>query len=329
MPEHKRLGDCLVKANIIKPAQLAEALTVQKQEGGFLGEILLARGWISDKQLCQAISEALHVNCVSIDNVLIGEDILALVPESLAVTCKILPLFVHAQTLYLAMENPRDASAIQMVEFNTGMTVKPLMVPPCQLREMLKKYYHFEEAPPLAPAPAAVAEKARPNKPVKSPQPLVDVKKVQLFQRKRLGDLLVDAGLINQVQLAAALQAQKTKFGFLGKILIDLGWATEQQVCQVMAQLLHVNYLREEHFRVTPEIVALVPESLAASCNIFPLAVKRKVLYLAMENPLDSGTIQLLEFSTGLRVEPVIAPPSQLQTIIRKYYPQRKLSSNP
>ena len=320
MSEHKRLGECLVKANVINREQLEEALGIQKQKGGFLGQILLEMGWITDKQLCQAISEALHINCVSIDNVLISEDIIKLVPESLAATCNILPLFAHDNILYLAMENPRDTGVIQLVEFSTGMKVRPLVVPPCQLRDLLKKYYHLDEALITESKHGGEEKTGRKKTPAKVSKNRADVKKLQLSQKKRLGDILVEKALISQAQLEAALQLQQTRPGFLGQILIDLGWVTEQEICRVMSESLQIAYLRDDNLHIPPEIVALVPESLAASCNIFPVFVRHNVLYLAMENPLDIGAIQLVEFSTGMRVEPLIAPPSQLQKMILQYY---------
>jgi len=320
MSKHKRLGECLVETNVINREQLDEALHLQEIKGGFLGHILLEKGWISDKELCKAISEALHVNCVSIDSVLITEEVIQLIPESLAATSRILPLFIHGKTLYLAMENPHDTGAIQLVEFSTGMIVKPLVVPPCQLREMLREYYDIDESLIGESEHGGEQETVHDQKQAESSKNSGKIGEIHLSQRKRLGESLVETALISQEQLDEALHLQKTKSGFLGQILVDLGWVTEQEICQVMSKSLHVEYLHDDELQITPETVELVPESLAASCNIFPLFVKHNVLYLAMENPLDIGVIQLVEFSTGMKVEPLIASPSQLQIMIQKHY---------
>jgi hypothetical protein len=317
---------------VISEEQLEQALQRQKKRGGFLGRILLEMGLITDQQLCQAISEALHVNCVSIDSVLISTEVIKLVPESLAATCKILPLFIHDNTLYLAMENPRDTGAIQLVEFSTGMKVKPLVVPPCQLRDMLRKYYDIDESIISGPDHVRDRETVRNEAQKEVSKNCDDIREIQVFQRKRLGEILVETSLISQEQLEAALRLQKSKAGFLGQILVDMGWVTEQEICRVMSESLHVDCLRDDGLQITPEIVELIPESLAASCNVFPLFVKHNVLYLAMENPLDTGVIQLVEFSTGMKVEPLIAPPSQVQEMIQKHYsadkPVEKIPKN-
>jgi hypothetical protein len=328
MSKHKRLGECLVEANVISREQLTEALHFQQTRGGFLGRILLEKGWISDKQLCEAISEALHVNCVSIESVLISEEVIELVPPSLAATSRILPLFVHGDTLYLAMENPHDTGAIQLVEFSTGMTVKPLVVPQCQLRDMLRTYYHIDESLISECEPKGEKKAVHAQKQAVSSKGYKKIAELQLSPRKRLGEILVETKLISEEQLDAALRVQKTKSGFLGQILVELGWVTEQEICRVMAESLHVECLNDGGFQISSNIIELVPESLAASCNVFPLYVKHNVLYLAMENPLDTGVIQLVEFSTGMKVEPLIASPSQLRTMIQKHYHEKNSVGN-
>ncbi len=321
MSEPKRLGDCLVKANVISQEQLEKALHIQEKRGGFLGQILLDMGWISDKELCKAISEALRVNCVNIDSVLISEEVVKLIPESLAATCRILPLFVHGNTLYLAMENPRDTGAIQLVEFSTGMKVRPLVVPQCQLREMLQKYYSIDESLIGESKHEEKEEFVSDEKPAKVSKNCEELGKIRASQGKRLGEILVETALISREQLDVALRLQKTRTGFLGQILVDMGWVTEQEICRVMSQSLHIGYVDDDGLQITPEVVELVPESLAASCNVLPLFVRHNTLYLAMENPLNIGVIQLIEFSTGMKVEPLIASPSQLRRMIQKHYP--------
>lgn len=312
MPKQKRLGECLVQASIITEEQLQEALDLQKEQHGFLGQILLEKGWITDKQLCQAISQALHVNCVSIDCVLISKDVVQLISTSLAVSCGILPLFAHHKTLYLAMENPRDAGVIQLVEHETGMHVKPLMAPPCQLWSMINKYYRED----------AIEDETSEVSSQKEPE-LIEKKlfqKLRQEQRQRLGDFLVETGLLTQEQLTTVLELQKGKPGFLGQLIVDMGWLTEKQLCQALSDMLQIESVDIEEAQIDPSVIRLVPDSLAASCNVLPLFVEQDTLYLAMENPLDTGVTQLIQYETGMPVIPLVAFPSQIREIIAKYY---------
>ena len=313
MPQQKRLGECLVQASVITREQLEEALRIQHEQLGFLGKILLEKGWITDKQLCHALSEALHVNCVSIDSVLISHEVVKLISGSVAVTSNILPLFIHHDTLYLAMENPKDTGVIQLVEYETGMHVKPLTVPPCQLHEMIREYYNIEEEeenhpdPPSSPKPPDILESK-------------EFQKMRQEQRKRLGDFLVDSGLLTQEQLETALKLQKGKMGFLGQLIVDMGWMTEEELCQALSEMLQVENVNIEEAQIDLDVIKMIPDSLAASCNVLPLFVEHHILYLAMENPLDTGVTQLIQYETGMRVEPLVAPPSQVRKLITKYY---------
>ncbi|MBD3325148.1 hypothetical protein GF339_11225 [candidate division KSB3 bacterium] len=303
MPQLKRFGECLIEASIINREQLEEALRIQHEQHGFLGQILLEKGWIDDTQLCRAISESLHVNCISLDNILITDDVIQLVPPSLAVTCNVIPVFVHHSTLYLAMENPDDTGIIQLMEYSTGMNVKPLVAPPCQLYQMIERYYPLDQASERWPGTHHPISKRRWTE-----------------QRKRLGDLLVETGIITQEQLEQALQLQRGKRGFLGQLVIDMGWATEEEICQVLSEMLGVENVDIDHAQIDPEVMKLIPDSLAESCRVIPLFVDREVLYLAMENPLDTAVIQLIEFSTSMKVEPLVAPSRQIEHLLKIYY---------
>lgn len=141
MPQHKHLGEYLVNTGLIDQERLEEALRLQKQKGGFFGQILVDQGWITEQQLCQVLSKALRIRWANIDCLLIDQDVLDLVPKSVAITCNVLPIFAYNNKLHLAMENPCDTSMIQFIEFRAGMQVKPLLAPMQQLREMIRKYY--------------------------------------------------------------------------------------------------------------------------------------------------------------------------------------------
>ncbi len=141
-----------------------------------------------------------------------------------------------------------------------------------------------------------------------------------MARKKRLGELLVEACFISQEQLDEALKLQKHKTLLIGQILVEMGWVSEAEVCRAVSELLHVEYVDVESALVSQEVVQLAPEPLAAGRNILPLFVQDKILYVAMENPLDVDVIQRIEFSTGMQVKPLIAPPSQLRETVRKHY---------
>ena len=145
MARKRRLGELLVEACFISQEQLDEALEVQKHKTQLIGQILVEMGWVSEAEVCRAVSELLHVEYVDVESALVSQEVVQLAPEPLAAKRNILPLFVQDKTLYVAMENPLDVDAIQRIEFGTGMQVKPLIAPPSQLRETVRKHYDVDE----------------------------------------------------------------------------------------------------------------------------------------------------------------------------------------
>ncbi|MCP4397825.1 MAG: hypothetical protein GY801_11070 [bacterium] len=142
MSERIPLGEYFVKAGIISQEDLERALQLQKQRGGYLGQILVTEGWITEQTLCKTISETTSVNWGAVDCILIDWTVLQLVPKSVAITFNVLPIFVHKNVLHLAMENPSDTSMLKFIEFKTGLPVKPLLAPVKQIRTMIRKYYY-------------------------------------------------------------------------------------------------------------------------------------------------------------------------------------------
>ncbi len=146
MAKRKRLGEVLLDACIITDDQLQEALRVQQgNHRRLIGQVLVEMGWVSEQEVCRAVSELLHVKYVDVENALISQEVVQLAPENLASKRNILPLFIQDKRLFLAMENPLDVDTIQRIEFQTGMQISPLVAPPSQLRETIRKHYDVDE----------------------------------------------------------------------------------------------------------------------------------------------------------------------------------------
>jgi type IV pilus assembly protein PilB len=139
-------------------------------------------------------------------------------------------------------------------------------------------------------------------------------------QKKRLGEILIEAGIISEEQLEKALHLQQGNRKLLGQILVEMGWATEQEVCRSVAKVLNMDYASVDNALISQEVVQLVSRSLAAKHNVLPLIVQDKTLYLAMENSLDNDVVQQIEENTGMRIKPLIAPPIQLQEAVQRHY---------
>lgn len=141
-------------------------------------------------------------------------------------------------------------------------------------------------------------------------------------QRKMLGQILVDAGVIKDEHLEIALHEQQSSWRrHLGAILVDLGFATEENIAHALAAQLALPFidLRKEH--ISEEAVALVGRHLAIHHTCIPLRVSNEGLRLAIANPLDLVALDDLRLATGRNIQPVVATAGQIKQVIRERYP--------
>lgn len=137
--------------------------------------------------------------------------------------------------------------------------------------------------------------------------------------RKRLGDLLVEAGVINEQQLDYALQ-NKSRDEKLGDFLIKENVLTEQQLIEVLEFQLGIPHITLNKYAIDPELLQLVPRDLAKRANIMPVRRDKNKLLIAMSDPMDYFAIEEVRMATGCQIETSIAAKDDLYRTITKYY---------
>ena len=95
--------------------------------------------------------------------------------------------------------------------------------------------------------------------------------------RKRLGDALVDSGLITMDQLKDALGKQKELGKRLGQVLLDLGFCTDEQIARCLAEQLGVPFIETEALDIDPEVLKLIPETIVRNHTLVPVDRKSVV----------------------------------------------------
>ena len=146
--------------------------------------------------------------------------------------------------------------------------------------------------------------------------------------RKKMGEILVEAGVIDRDTLEKALERQKGDEKCLGKLLEEMGVVSQENIAAAIARQFGFKTVRNLADRNYPEAVlkSLSGDRAMSVCS-FPLKIEEKTLYLAMANPLDLETIDKIAFSTGLRIVPCVTTPREIQAAIDKHYlPAQKAS---
>src|SRR3989442_1814579 len=110
---------------------------------------------------------------------------------------------------------------------------------------------------------------------------------VAKVQRKRIGDILVETGVISAKQLTEALAGQRRTRERLGRILVEQKVATEKQIAQALAAQLDLPLVNLATARIDPKAVKLIPEPLARKRRGLPLMLEANHLWIAMADPLD------------------------------------------
>jgi type IV pilus assembly protein PilB len=139
-------------------------------------------------------------------------------------------------------------------------------------------------------------------------------------EKKRLGDILIQAGMITPDQLAAAIEAQKQTKYRLGKALIHLGFITEENLIKTLAHQLKINYVNLREEKIDSSLAKLIPDKVARRHLVVPLTRMGQVLMVAMADPLNIFALDDLAFKTGLEIEPVIASEKDLLAALDTIY---------
>jgi type IV pilus assembly protein PilB len=136
-----------------------------------------------------------------------------------------------------------------------------------------------------------------------------------------MGQLLLAAGLITEDQLVEALDRQKeTRRKHLGKILVEMGLAQEEEICRALATQLNLPFVTLSELEFPRGVVELLTRKQAESQLILAVGKQGRRLRLAMANPLDHGAIDDVKFRTGLEVTVVIASETDIRKAIEKHY---------
>lgn len=137
--------------------------------------------------------------------------------------------------------------------------------------------------------------------------------------RKRLGDILIEFGLITEDKLNAAIK-EKSPDQKLGDALLERGLITEQQLIEVLEFQLGIPHVSLYQYPFDQQLFSLIPKDMAKRNLIIPLKKEADRLIIAMADPMDYYLIKDLELMTGFHIEPAIATKDDILRSINKYY---------
>ena len=142
--------------------------------------------------------------------------------------------------------------------------------------------------------------------------------------RKRIGELLLERGVITKQQLEDGLALHRATRQRLGVALVQKHFVTEEQLAKVLAEALGIPELDVRGGQAEWSAIHTLRSRFCESNDLFPFAMEqskgRKHLVVAMSDPLNFAAIEEIEFTTGLKVSPRIATLSAIRAAILRYY---------
>ncbi len=149
-------------------------------------------------------------------------------------------------------------------------------------------------------------------------------------KKLRLGDVLVQNGVITEEDLQRGLERQKGSGRKLGETLVDEGIATEENIARALSNQFHYDMVDLQNTEIPQEILDLVPANVLKKHRAIPFEYSpdnMNVLRVAMSDPMDIGAMDDINIITNLQVEPVVATMGSVMLAIDRYYGQAEVNS--
>ncbi len=148
-------------------------------------------------------------------------------------------------------------------------------------------------------------------------------------KKLRLGDVLVNSKAISNTQLLQALDLQKGSGKKLGEVLVEEGIVTEEQIAMALSTQLHIELIDLTAIAVSQDILNLIPVNVLKKNKIFPIeyADSMNVLRVAMADPMDMYAQDDISIITNCQVEPAVTTTRNIMLAIDKYYGQDEVTT--
>jgi type IV pilus assembly protein PilB len=136
-----KIGEILIRQGVVSKNQVKEALELQSNEGGLLGENLVKLNFMTDRDITKAIIAQYGCPFITLDSFDFNKDAAKLIPEAMARQHKVAPIDIIGDILVVAMSNPLDATTVEYLEEISMRTVRPFIAVISDIDSALNKIY--------------------------------------------------------------------------------------------------------------------------------------------------------------------------------------------
>jgi len=140
------------------------------------------------------------------------------------------------------------------------------------------------------------------------------------MKKKRLGELLRERGQVSPADLNKAIEEQQGKLIHLGELMLERGVVAKQDLAAALTEITHVPYVNCENIDVDPEVLKLLPHSVARRCSVLPIICQGTKLVTVMAEPQNLHIIDELRFMTGMDIVPRFSFRPDIDAAVEKFY---------
>lgn len=144
------------------------------------------------------------------------------------------------------------------------------------------------------------------------------------MQRRNLGEMLIAANLIDEVQMEIALAEQKQSGRRFGSTLVDLNFIDENVLAAFLSKQIDVPCISLLRIDIPRKVLRKLSREDALACKAVPVRIENERLEVAMVDPTDLEALDRVERASGMTVSPLIAPESSIATMIARLYPDEQ-----
>lgn len=147
---------------------------------------------------------------------------------------------------------------------------------------------------------------------------------MSVVHRQNLGEMLLAANLIDEVQMQIALAEQKQTGKRFGSTLVELKFIDENVLAAFLSKQIDVPCISLLHVDIPKKVLRKLPRATVIECRAVPVRVDGERLEVAMTDPTDLEVLDKVEKASGMTVSPLIAPQSSIATMIERCYPEER-----
>lgn len=291
----RTLGEVLVRCGLATVEQVRDCMCLSRATGQDYWMLLSAKGFVSERDLAATMAEHLGLPLVRPLKLEIAGQTLGRVPGALAHRRCVLPIAPQDDALQLAMANPLDIQAMDEVRLAAHSKIEPVVAVASELIAAIAKHY----GAPAETKPGGAA--GRVGKP-------------------RLSELLMRHGGVAPEAFAECVEERDRTGRNLLEVLIERGHLDPDELSAAPELPLGAPKLDVEQLQAPPEVLLQVPRAFARRYRALPVAIRGKVLTLAMADPFDVRAIEAVKHLTGLVINPVHADAGPLKEAIDRNY---------